>query len=808
MLSNLTVKMRITIGFGIVIALLIVVGLVSYNGLTTASDGFTDYRTLARITNGSGRVQANMLMVRMNVKDFQITGSEQDKKEYLDYFKKTTDFADEVKQDITDPEQEKIIDSIVSDLQKYDTGFQKILNYRKERDDLVYNTLDVKGPFLEKTLTEIMTTAERDNDMKAAFNSGIAMKHLLLARLYISKFLDSNDESSVKRVNDEFGKMQEKLDVLDNELRNQTRRKLRDEVQEAKEVYLSTFGELVNVINDRNDIQKNQLDVIGPAVASNVEDLKLNVKEKQDELGPMVQASNQRAIVLILVIGIVAILLGVLFAVIILRSIINPLSKITEAATSLALGDITQSVDIESKDEIGTLADSFRNMIKAQQDKAQVAEQIAEGNVEVSIEMASDKDVLGKSMITMKDSIKALIEEGTMLGEATEAGNLKVRGDINKFEGGYKEIISGMNNTIDNILEPVNEAVGCLKKMADGDLRVEVKGNYKGDHAVMKNAMNQTLDSLNDLMGQVLTSVDQVSSGSQQVSDSSQSLSQGATEQASSLEETTSSISEIAAQTKTNAESATQANSLASSAKDNATTGNDQMKKMVEAMGDINQSSSEISKIIKVIDEIAFQTNLLALNAAVEAARAGVHGKGFAVVAEEVRNLAQRSAEAAKETTELIEGSVKNVENGTGIANETAEALEKIVEGVTKVTDLVGEIASASNEQAQGIEQINSALGQIDQVTQSNTANAEESAAASEELSSQAEQLKQMVSRFKLRAASTINKEIMKSGKKSQQSTTESNGSKKEDNGNGHAVVESASNSEIISLDDEDFGDF
>jgi methyl-accepting chemotaxis protein len=284
--------------------------------------------------------------------------------------------------------------------------------------------------------------------------------------------------------------------------------------------------------------------------------------------------------------------------------------------------------------------------------------------------------------------------------------------------------------------------------IAEGDLTREVA--LVSDKDGLGKALKTMTRNLRQIIGQVKNSGEQIAAGAGQVSDSSQSLSQGATESAASLEQITASMNEMASQTKINAENAGQANKLTDEAKIKAESGNRQMQEMVVAMEEINQSSQSISKIIKVIDEIAFQTNLLALNAAVEAARAGKHGKGFAVVAEEVRNLAARSAKAAKETADLIEGSVHKTQNGAEIANKTAEALGEIVSGVTKVSDLVSEIAAASNEQAEGISQVNDGLGQIDSVTQQNTANAEESAAAAEELSSQSIQLKHMLARFKL----------------------------------------------------------
>ncbi len=246
---------------------------------------------------------------------------------------------------------------------------------------------------------------------------------------------------------------------------------------------------------------------------------------------------------------------------------------------------------------------------------------------------------------------------------------------------------------------------------------------------------------INKIVNQLAEGSEQVASASRQVSSASQSLAEGSTEQAAGLEETSSSLEEMSSMTKQNADNAQQANTLSVEARKAANTGTDSMNKMNQAIQDIQKSSTETAKIVRVIDEIAFQTNLLALNAAVEAARAGEAGKGFAVVAEEVRNLAMRSAEAAKNTANMIEESVKNARNGVDIATEVGKALEEIVFGIGKTTDLISEIAAASAEQAQGIDQVNTAVSQMDKVTQQNAANAEESASTSEELSAQAEQM-------------------------------------------------------------------
>lgn len=373
-------------------------------------------------------------------------------------------------------------------------------------------------------------------------------------------------------------------------------------------------------------------------------------------------------VMLVFMIGFIAAgyAVAIIFAVFISRGISKPLVEIEQSAKKMAVGDYDVEIGYHSQDEVGSLAESMRQMTK----------------------------------------------------------------------------------TTKTIIEDTSRA---LNQIAGGNFDLTPEANFIGVYKGIETAITAIIKDLSHTMSQIKITADQVSGGSEQVSAGAQALAQGATEQASSVEELSASLNEISEQIKDNAHSAEAASSVVAQVSNHIQTSNHQMGEMMKAMAEISDSSSQISKIIKAIEDIAFQTNILALNAAVEAARAGASGKGFAVVADEVRNLATKSSEAAKQTNVLIEGSVVCVENGVKIADETAKSLFEVVEGAREVTSLITKISDASAAQANSIAQINSGVELISCVVQSNSATSEESAAASETLKEQANGMRTMISRFKLK---------------------------------------------------------
>lgn len=339
--------------------------------------------------------------------------------------------------------------------------------------------------------------------------------------------------------------------------------------------------------------------------------------------------------------------------------------------------------------------------------------------------------------------------------DAATNGELDSRLDAESYSGFMHRLATSINSLMNAVVEPINESTRVIESLSDGDLTQTMDGEFKGQFLAMQGAVNTSISNLLKMVGEIRENAGSINTSANEIAQGNLDLSQRTEEQASSLEETASSIEELTGTVKQNADNAQQANQLAASARSEAEKGGAVVSDAISAMGEINQASKKIADIIGVIDEIAFQTNLLALNAAVEAARAGEQGRGFAVVAAEVRNLAQRSAGAAKEIKTLINDSVQKVDEGSRLVDESGSTLEEIVNSVQKVSDIIAEIAAASSEQSTGIDQINKAVAQMDEMTQQNASLVEEAAAASESMDEQAKGLTSLISFFNTGDGST-----------------------------------------------------
>ena len=483
-----------------------------------------------------------------------------------------------------------------------------------------------------------------------------------------------------------------------------------------------------------------------------------------------------------------------------IRGMVDDISKFSHEIDQK--GDIEYRIDAskypgsygEMMDSLNVFTDNFVNEVQM---LIGVLASVNKGDFNVSMNrLPGKKVVMNEAVEALATNLNAVnAEVSAMIDAAAVKGNLDFQIDASKYDGGWNSIMTGLNNIAKAVDAPVSEINAIMGNLSRGDFSTLVSGEYAGDFDQMKKAVNFTVETLasyieeinkvlsqvsegdltanitreyvgnfveiknsinniahtlHNTMSEITAAAEQVMSGAEQISTSASDLAIGAQEQASSVEELNASIEVVSEQTRQNAENAGQANELSGKSAESAQEGNEAMSHMLSAMQTIKESTDSITGIIKTIDDIAFQTNLLALNASVEAARAGEHGRGFAVVAEEVRTLAGRSQTAAAETTGLIGESIQRTESGAAIAETTSESLNAIVQSVNDVLSIINDIANSSQEQAESVQHISDGLSQISKVVQSNSAVSEETAAASQELSSQAQLLQQLVSYFKL----------------------------------------------------------
>ncbi len=454
---------------------------------------------------------------------------------------------------------------------------------------------------------------------------------------------------------------------------------------------------------------------------------------------------------LLILLGILGLLVSGVLAWAVARSITEPLKRVVAVMKEVGKGHLSERVGLDQKDEIGEFGgslDSFTSDLKVHM--LGVFDAMSRGQVDMEVHRVDDEDEISPVMIRMRESLRTLVEQANSLTTAAQEGDLKKRADSGRLEGAFRDVVQGINETLDAVLDPIEEAADVLEHVAARDLTVRVQGDYHGDHAKIKRSVNAALDNIESALAEVAGAAEHVAAAADQISGSSQTLAQGSSEQASSLEEVSSSLQEMASMARQNTGNAQEARSMAEGAAGSTGKGVEGMGRLSDAMEKIKESSDATAKIVKTIDEIAFQTNLLALNAAVEAARAGEAGKGFAVVAEEVRALAMRSAEAAKNTSELIEDSVTNADEGVAVQGQVLEQLREIESGVGRVREVMAEIAAASEQQTDGVDQINSAVQEMNGVTQNTAASAEESASVAQELTGRAGRVRELIASFRI----------------------------------------------------------
>jgi methyl-accepting chemotaxis protein len=616
---------------------------------------------------------------------------------------------------------------------------------------------------------------------------GYANAALLISRGDVLAMLGTNDLNKRKEYS---ASVKKQTGIVDELVDKYSKTVLVNEEKEILPKFLSEWNEYKHQRDKAIDDLLNMRDaeayqkIYGESLPHQIEARKnlralidINAKvaaELDASTDESIKASESLLLVFVFIGALLAILLGLFIS----KIISNPVKKLVAAADSLAVGDVSILVNAKTKDELGDLERSFSLMIENIKAQALVAEKISEGDLDAQVNVKSDKDVLNKSFVNVVKTLKELVSEATMLSKAGIEGKLTTRGNAAKFKGGYKEIVQGVNETLDAVIKPVQDGARVMDEFALGDFTGRVTAEYKGEHQLIKNSINKMGESVSNILNQVKEAVAATASAANEISSSTEQMAAGAQEQSSQTTEIAGAVEQMTKtiyETTKNTGQATEASKNAGkSAKEGGHVVEETIhgmnriaevvKKSAETVQALGKSSDQIGEIVQVIDDIADQTNLLALNAAIEAARAGEQGRGFAVVADEVRKLAERTTKATKEIATMIKqiqkdtsGAVESMQQGTEevesgklLAEKAGASLFEIIHGAEKVVDIVSQVAAASEEQSSAAEQISKNIESISSVTQESASGIQQIAHASEDLNRLTLNLQELIAQFKV----------------------------------------------------------
>ncbi|QCU89840.1 methyl-accepting chemotaxis protein [Thiomicrorhabdus sediminis] len=633
----------------------------------------------------------------------------------------------------------------------------------------------------------INMSALADKINKASLTNRI-IKNLKEIRINEKNYIRRKDEKYIANVNQRLAEINQIIGDLRNDFKRAENKAKMDRLQNALQSYASEFVKFTElreqsiVLMAELTEQARQAEEVATIIRS---------EQKQQQL-EFFSSLDKTFLIAFFVIGLMVLALSTYIS----RAIIKPIVHLAEVMHEVVnRGQFNLRSEIDQQDEIGQMSKAFDELLNSSQkaiDEANsVLEAVAEGDFEkrMLLSLNGDLQKLQKGVNTSAGKVGFMMDELGKVMDALYNGNfnIEMHEDVTgEFRDKTEQALHSINHTVNGIIDVMNamksgdfdqritvEARGDLLKLKDGvnqsltelngaikdisaimvaqakgDLTKKIENHYSGDLAVLSDAINQTATQLVRVVADAVNTANTVAHSAQEVTNGALDLSQRVQEQAASLEETSAAMEEMSATVLNNTENANKAAELSQQVESKAKTGVQVMQKTINAMAQIQESSHKISEIVTLIDGIAFQTNLLALNAAVEAARAGEHGRGFAVVAGEVRALAQKSAEAAKDIKALIEESVSRIDEGTGLASESGEMLDNINASIISVSDMITHIASASEQQAEGIGQVHKAIADIDQVTQQNAALVEETSAAAESMTDSADSLSKDMSFF------------------------------------------------------------